>query len=274
MAAVDLADFIWPEIARGRQPTFLPKVAPEFQDGLVGFLWNGPGGPFFLAGPQFANNTANGIGTPVVQGPGAAGITLSSKYASDYHGTAAWWQLASAPLTFACFDNHTPLTATGPFAGYTSGQDGYLLGGQYSTEVRNANVTVGGIVYSAASASTWTSSATGQPTVKALTLTDTLLTGYESGVVFGTAAPVAGAITYSASFSNIECFGPSYWMAVWNKVLPPALLLKMAAFPFSVVAEPEYLGWLTSGALFPTLSSPRMTGITATGGVPTVNYTF
>ena len=67
--------------------------------------------------------------------------------------------------------------------------------------------------------------------------------------------------------------GEIYLCALWDRALIAAERAAYSNNPNLVIAAANNDLYLP-GALFPTLSSPRMTGITATGGVPTVNYTF
>ena len=85
-----------------------------------------------------------------------------------------------------------------------------------------------------------------------------------------------GFNTYPSSGAILgQVQGVIYAGAHWNRVLSDMEMYLVNKNPWQLFAPANDGIWLpSSAALFPTLSSPRMTGITAHGGVPTVDYTF
>ena len=110
-------------------------------------------------------------------------------------------------------------------------------------------------------------------------------TGFVNGInvsITATSATLTSPVTANTNPLTIGTRGDLYNYANIQGALfaglPYAASLgatrSLSLNPWQLFAPANDGLWLPSSALFPTLSSPRMTGITSTGGVPTVNYTF
>jgi hypothetical protein len=93
-------------------------------------------------------------------------------------------------------------------------------------------------------------------------------------VISDTQVSRVGNITDAASTSYVAV-DPIYLVAAWSSYISDSDAADLSRNPWKLFPSPSRrMMALSAAAAFPTLSAAGMTGITTTGGRPTVSYTF
>ena len=215
-------------------------------------------------------------------GYGAADVTTGSPQNAQYNAVAPPMTLCALMQNDSAANNAASGISRGNGSGGQSWDVGLYKGSNSgaSAHIRTTGATLD-IVPGAFLFDT-----TARPILVTLSIGTTNTNLYSDDTLTQTAATPAGAFYYEygdvyrclAVGSQYKDAGQSMYIgfaAIWWRELSQAEHRSLSANPWQLLAPANDSIWLpSSAALFPTLSSPRMTGITTTGGVPTVNYTF
>lgn len=242
------------------QPQCTPGVnwANPLTQGLIGLVWTGgPGGPRDIVFQPFAISTTAVTITPKSIGNASVVTTPSSSGVYTGRNDYGQWKIASPPFTFASlFDYVTPASSR-PEVGCVQSNLGYGFWDLYGLRNRLASVYIGGARRDA-SVGVWNSG----PGVRAMTVTDTNLIGYDGGIQFASTTYASSTVisydnTYGRLYAlgspdNASSAGEVYWMAVWNRVLSPNENLSLARDPWQLFfsSSSSMYGYISSGGSF------------------------
>lgn len=262
---------------RRRQPLH-PRINWDdpINEGLIGFIWGGMGGPRDLVSQPYAWLT-----TEIAVTACAAGMA-SQKRTFGYGGyyTArndlGQWKLSDVPLTLAVFADYVTPGVTLNLGGVMGGTGGYWVGPKYSgLRYSSASIRVGGVsrVIEAANAPTG-------PNVYAMSASSDRLSGYDNGKRYNEVTFSGGsAINYDATFPRLQ-FGGSgdsngplgdyYWQALWNRILTPEEHLRLAQFPYCQLEE-QWFPIPMTAAPAALLGGATVTDLTSSSFRPRVN---
>jgi len=242
------------------QPQCVPGInwANPLTQGLIGLIWTGgPGGPVDIVFQPFSLSTTNVTITPKSKGNASVVTVPSSSGVYSNRNDYGQWKIASPPFTFAAlFDYVTPASSR-PEVGCVQGNLGYGFWDLYGLRNRLASVYIGGSRKDVSSG-VWNSG----PGVRAMTVTDTNLIGYDGGIQFASTTYASStSITYDNTYGrlyalgspdNASSAGEVYWMAVWNRVLSPNEINSVSKDPWQLFFSSAFsmYGYISSGGSF------------------------